>query len=147
MITPAVAAYLEFPLCCVGTRTVGVIKLVAPYESPPGFSGLRRKISCRGLADAERRQQGHGCEGKTSVVQVGISFFNFKKAANLTPVPLFASSAKQCSPGAARKGVQGIDLGGNCEVRGLFQPTAQPTNCDVLYDLQAFWQSPRSFKL
>src|SRR6202790_5074405 len=27
------------------------------------------------------------------------------------------------------------------------QPTTQPTNCDVLYDLQVFWQSPRSCKL
>ncbi len=24
-----------------------------------------------------------------------------------------------------------------------FQPTTQPTNCDVLYDLRGVWQSPR----
>ncbi len=43
-------------------------------------------------------------------------------------------------------------LGNECgvvvsEFVDFFQPTTQPTNCDVLYDLQVFWQSPRSCKL
>jgi hypothetical protein len=29
----------------------------------------------------------------------------------------------------------------------FFQPTIQPTNCDVLCDFRVFWQSPRSCKL
>ena len=28
-----------------------------------------------------------------------------------------------------------------------YQPTTQPTKCDVLYGLRVFWQSPRSCKL
>ena len=28
-----------------------------------------------------------------------------------------------------------------------FQPTTQPTKCDVLYDLRGVWQSPRVCKL
>ena len=29
----------------------------------------------------------------------------------------------------------------------FFQPTLQPTDCDVLYDFRVLWQSPRSSKL
>ena len=29
------------------------------------------------------------------------------------------------------------------KIRGLFQPTIQPTNYDVLCDFRVFWQSPR----
>ena len=32
-------------------------------------------------------------------------------------------------------------------IPGPFQPTTQPTICDVLYDFRAVWQSPRSCKL
>jgi hypothetical protein len=28
-------------------------------------------------------------------------------------------------------------------VPAVFQPTTQPTECDVLYDLRGVWQSPR----
>ena len=31
--------------------------------------------------------------------------------------------------------------------RVYFQPTPQPTECDVLYDFRVLWQSPRSCKL
>jgi len=27
----------------------------------------------------------------------------------------------------------------------FFQPTTQPTKCDVLYDFRVLWQSPRVF--
>jgi hypothetical protein len=29
----------------------------------------------------------------------------------------------------------------------FFQPTTQPTTCNVLYDFRVVWQSPRSCKL
>jgi hypothetical protein len=29
----------------------------------------------------------------------------------------------------------------------FFQPTIQPTKCDVLYDFRVFWRSPRFCKL
>jgi hypothetical protein len=32
-------------------------------------------------------------------------------------------------------------------LRVYFQPTPQPTECDVLYDFRVLWQSPRSSKL
>ena len=32
-------------------------------------------------------------------------------------------------------------------LRDYFQPTVQPTECDVLYDFRVLWQSPRSSKL
>jgi len=41
-------------------------------------------------------------------------------------------------------GIEDADCHG---IRGLFQPTIQPTNYDVLYDFRVFWQSPRSCKL
>jgi hypothetical protein len=49
------------------------------------------------------------------------------------------------------EGIQEEVLGNECgvvsEFVDFFQPTTQPTNCDVLHDLQVFWQSPRSCKL
>ena len=35
----------------------------------------------------------------------------------------------------------------SCYFDGYFQPTLQPTECDVLYDFRVLWQSPRSSKL
>jgi hypothetical protein len=78
MITPAVAADLVFPLCCVGTRTVGPIELVAPNESPPVFSCLRRSISSCGSAGGQRCEQGHEGQERISVVQIRISFFRLQ---------------------------------------------------------------------
>ena len=38
-------------------------------------------------------------------------------------------------------------LGNECGVVSEFVDFCQPTNCDVLYDLQVFWQSSRACKL
>jgi hypothetical protein len=43
--------------------------------------------------------------------------------------------------------VLGNECGVVSEFVDFFQPTTQPTNCDVLYGLLVFWQSPRSCKL
>ena len=39
------------------------------------------------------------------------------------------------------------NVGAAPESVDFFQPTTQPTTCDVLYDFRVFWQSPRSCKL
>jgi hypothetical protein len=78
------------------------------------------------MANAKRREQSHGREEKTSVVQVGISFLDFKNAANLTPVPLFASSAKRFSSGAARKGFRESISGATVEPVDFFNPLPNP---------------------
>jgi hypothetical protein len=137
MINPAVAAYLEFPLCCVGTRTIGVIKLVAPYESPPGFSSLRRKIACRGLADAERRKQGHGYEGKTLVIQSESPFL-----ASKTPPILHPS---RCSP-AVRNDFhpERPERGSGNRSRGLlWSPWTFSTHCPT-HNMRCVVRLPRS---
>src|SRR6266481_3883513 len=62
--------------------------------------------------------------------------------------PSLKSEAKpRKSPPLSRNGVLGNECGGCSESGDFFQPTTQPTTCDVLYDSRVFWQSPRSCKL
>ena len=55
--------------------------------------------------------------------------------------------------GILGSGLMGGKLGAIAAVLGQepdaanFQPATQPTICDVLCDLQVFWQSPRCSKL
>ena len=46
-----------------------------------------------------------------------------------------------------QKDVLGNECGVVSEFVDFFQPTTQPTKCDVLCDFRVVWQSPRSCKL
>jgi len=57
--------------------------------------------------------------------------------------PLHRTSA----PHGPETGFWANECGVSAWCVSFFQPTTQPTTCDVLYDFRAVWQSPRSCKL